>query len=155
MWKEFRDFAMRGNVVDLAVGIIIGAAFTGIVNSLVNDIVMPIVGALVKGVDFSNYFFILSDGKGDGNYQTLKAAKDAGAATLNYGVFVNTVLNFVIVAFVIFIVVKQINRFKGLLDAAPSAPSATETLLTEIRDLLKTDSSTAHTAADRPNSPLA
>ena len=149
MWKEFRDFAMRGNVVDLAVGIIIGAAFTGIVNSLVNDIVMPIVGALVKGVDFSNYFFVLSNGKGDGNYQTLKAAKDAGAATLNYGVFVNTVLNFIIVAFVIFIVVKQINRFKGLLDAAPAAPSATEQLLTDIRDLLKTGPGSSIPVADR------
>jgi large conductance mechanosensitive channel len=114
---------------------------------------MPIVGALVKGVDFSNYFFVLSNGQGDGNYQTLKAAKDAGAATLNYGVFVNTVLNFVIVAFVIFIVVKQINRFKGLLDAAPTGPSATEKLLAEIRDLLKAEPSTAKPAVDRPIPP--
>lgn len=137
MWKEFRDFAMRGNVIDLAVGIIIGAAFTGIVNSLVNDIVMPIVGALVKGLDFSNYFFVLSNGHGNGDYPTLKAAKDAGAATLNYGIFANTILNFVIVAFIIFIIVKQINKFKNLLDAAPTAPSTTDRLLTDIRDLLK------------------
>lgn len=138
--KEFRDFAMRGNVVDLAVGIIIGAAFTGIVTSLVNDIVMPVIGALLKGVDFTNYFFVLTNGHGDGNYPNLKAAKDAGAATINYGLFINTVINFIIVAFVIFIVVKQMNRFKSVLDAAPAAPTKSEELLTEIRDLLKNKS---------------
>ena len=131
MFKEFRDFAMRGNVIDLAVGIIIGAAFTGIVNSLVNDIIMPVIGAVMKGVDFSNYFIVL---RGD-HYDSLKAAKDAGAATLNYGVFINTVINFLIVAFAIFIVVKQINRFRH--EAPPPGPTKTEELLTEIRDTLK------------------
>jgi large conductance mechanosensitive channel len=131
MFKEFRDFAMRGNVIDLAVGIIIGAAFTGIVNSLVNDIIMPVIGAAMKGVDFSNYFVVL---RGD-HYDSLKAAKDAGAATLNYGVFINTVINFIIVAFAIFIVVKQINRFRH--EAPPPGPTKTEELLTEIRDTLK------------------
>jgi large conductance mechanosensitive channel len=131
MFKEFRDFAMRGNVIDLAVGIIIGAAFTGIVNSLVNDIIMPVIGAIMKGVDFSNYFVVL---RGD-HYDSLKAAKDAGAATLNYGVFINTVINFLIVAFAIFIVVKQINRFRH--EAPPPGPTKTEELLTEIRDTLK------------------
>jgi large conductance mechanosensitive channel len=131
MFKEFRDFAMRGNVIDLAVGIIIGAAFTGIVNSLVNDIVMPVIGAIMKGVDFSNYFITLSGG----HYDTLKAAKDAGAATLNYGVFINTVINFLIVSFVIFMVVRQINRFRHA--APPPGPTKTEELLMEIRDTLK------------------
>jgi large conductance mechanosensitive channel len=135
MLKEFRDFAMRGNVIDLAVGIIIGAAFTGIVTSLVNDVIMPVIGALLKGVDFSNYFFVLTNGHGDGNYSTLKTAKDAGAATINYGVFLNTIINFIIVAFVIFIVVKQINRFRK--EAPPAGPTKSEELLTEIRDLLK------------------
>jgi large conductance mechanosensitive channel len=137
IFKEFRDFAMRGNVIDLAVGIIIGAAFTGIVTSLVNDIIMPVIGALMKGVDFTNYFVVLSNGHGDGNYTSLKAAKDAGAATLNYGVFINTIINFIIVAFAIFMVVKQMNRFKSYLDAAPTGPTKSEELLTEIRDLLK------------------
>ncbi|TXH33700.1 MAG: large conductance mechanosensitive channel protein MscL [Rhodospirillaceae bacterium] len=131
MFKEFRDFAMRGNVIDLAVGIIIGAAFTGIVNSLVSDIIMPVIGAIMKGVDFSNYFIVL---RGD-HYDSLKAAKDAGAATLNYGVFINTVINFLIVAFAIFVVVKQINRFRQ--KAPPPGPTRTEELLTEIRDTLK------------------
>ena len=132
MLKEFRDFAMRGNVIDLAVGIIIGAAFTGIVTSLVNEIIMPVIGAILKGVDFSNYFIVL---RGD-HYDSLKAAKDAGAATLNYGLFINTVINFLIVAFSIFIVVKQINRFRAATPAP--APTKSEELLTEIRDLLKT-----------------
>lgn len=131
MFKEFRDFAMKGNVIDLAVGIIIGAAFTGIVNSLVNDVIMPVIGAIMKGVDFSNYFIVL---RGD-HYDTLKAAKDAGAATLNYGVFINTVINFLIVSFAIFMVVKQINRFRQ--EAPTPAPTKSEELLTEIRDLLK------------------
>jgi large conductance mechanosensitive channel len=136
IFREFRDFAMRGNVIDLAVGIIIGAAFTGIVTSLVNDIIMPVIGAIMKGVDFSNYFVVL---RGD-HYDSLKAAKDAGAATLNYGLFINTVINFLIVSFVIFIVVKQINRFKKQQDAVPTGPTKSEELLTEIRDLLKNKS---------------
>ena len=134
MLKEFRDFAVRGNVVDLAVGIIIGAAFTSIVNSLVKDIIMPPIGYIMGGIDFSNFFLTL---KGE-DYATLKAAQDAGAVTINYGVFINAVINFTIVAFAIFILVKQINRFKKAEEAAPPpGPSESEKLLAEIRDLLK------------------
>jgi len=107
MWKEFKDFAMKGNVLDLAVGVIIGGAFGKIVSSLVSDIIMPIIGLLLGNVDFTNLFISL-DGK---TYKTLEAAKTAGAATLNYGVFLNNILDFLIIAFSIFIVVKQINRF--------------------------------------------
>jgi large conductance mechanosensitive channel len=133
MWREFRDFAVRGNVVDLAVGLIIGAAFTTIVNSLVNDLLMPPIGLLLGGIDFSEFFITL---KGTAQ-PTVAAAKAAGAVTLNYGLFINAIIKFVIVAFAVFLVVKQINRLK--LDMAPAAPAATksEVLLTEIRDLLK------------------
>lgn len=136
MWQEFKQFIARGNVIDLAVGIIIGAAFTAIVNSLVNDIVMPPIGKITGGVDFSDLFIVL----GPGDYPSLEAAKAAGAATINYGVFINTVINFVIVAFVIFILVKQVNRLRRQEAAAPSAPPAptrSELLLEEIRDLLR------------------
>ncbi len=133
MLKEFKSFISRGNVVDLAVGIIIGAAFTGIVNSLVNDIIMPPVGLLIGGLDFSNLFLALSGEQ----YESLKQAKDAGAATLNYGLFLNAVVHFLIVAFAVFILVKQVNRFRKEEAAAPTAPTASELLLTEIRDLLK------------------
>jgi large conductance mechanosensitive channel len=108
MLKEFKEFIMRGNVLDLAVGIIIGAAFGKIVTSLVNDIVMPPIGILLGKVDFANLFIDLSGG----HYPSLAAAKTAGAATINYGVFLNTVVDFVIVAFVIFLVIKQANRLK-------------------------------------------
>ena len=136
MWREFRDFAMRGNVIDLAVGIIIGAAFTTIVNSLVNDIIMPPIGLLLGGVDFSNFFATLKGG----SFPTLDAAKAAGAVTVNFGLFINAVIRFVIVAFAIFILVKQINRLKReepTAPAAPPEPSREEVLLAEIRDLLK------------------
>lgn len=134
MLKEFRDFAVRGNVVDLAVGIIIGAAFTTIVNSLVKDIIMPPIGYIMGGIDFSNFFITL---KGD-DFATLKAAQEAGAVTINYGLFVNAVINFLIVAFAIFMLVKQINRFKKAEEAAPPpGPSESEKLLGEIRDLLR------------------
>ena len=136
MWKEFREFAVRGNVIDLAVGIIIGAAFTSVVNSLVNDIIMPPIGYLMNGIDFSNFFVVL---RGD-EYASLKAAKDAGAVTINYGVFLNAIINFVIVAFAVFILVKQVNRLRkqeAASPAAPPAPTTSEKLLTEIRDLLK------------------
>lgn len=134
MLKEFRDFAVRGNVVDLAVGIIIGAAFTGIVNSLVKDIIMPPIGYIMGGIDFSNFFITLNGP----HYETLKAAQEAGAVTVNYGLFLNTCINFVIVAFAIFLLVKQINRFKKAEEAAPPpAPPESEKLLAEIRDLLK------------------
>jgi len=132
MLKEFREFAMRGNVVDLAIGVIIGGAFGKIVSSLVSDVVMPPIGLLLGRIDFSSLFIDLS-GKG---YPSLAAAKAAGAPTLNYGLFVNSVIDFLIVAFTIFIVVRQINRFSRKPEPAP-APSRSELLLGEIRDLLK------------------
>jgi len=133
MLKEFRDFAMRGNVIDLAVGIIIGAAFTTVVGSLVNDIIMPPIGYIMNGVDFSNFFVVL---KGD-TYASLKTAQDAGAVTVNYGVFINTIINFLIVAFAVFLLVKQVNRLRKQAPAEPAAPTASEKLLMEIRDALK------------------
>lgn len=135
MIQEFREFAVKGNAIDLAVGVVIGAAFGGIVNSLVKDIIMPVAGYLTGGIDFSNYFINLSGG----DYATLKAATEAGAATINWGVFVNTVINFLIVAWAIFMMVKGINRMRRKEEAAPAAPpppSKEEVLLTEIRDLL-------------------
>lgn len=133
MFQEFKAFIARGNVIDLAVGIIMGVAFTTIVNSLVNDIVMPPIGVVLGGVDFSEYYINLS---GTG-YPTLAAAKAAGAATINYGVFINAVINFLIVGFAIFLLVKQVNRFVKKPEAAPAAPSRSEVLLEEIRDALK------------------
>jgi large conductance mechanosensitive channel len=136
MWREFREFAMRGNVVDLAVGIILGAAFTTIVNSLVNDIIMPPLGLAIGGLDFSNFFVTLKGG----SYPTLEAAKAAGAVTINYGLFLNAVLRFIIIAFAIFLLVKQINRLKRQEAAEapppPPEPPRQELLLAEIRDLL-------------------
>jgi len=122
MFKEFKDFAMRGNVVDMAVGIIIGAAFGKIVSSLVNDVVMPPIGLLLGNVDFTELFINLSDQQ----YATLAAAKEAGAATINYGMFVNTVLDFVIVAFAIFIMVRLMNRLKRQETPAPAIPTTKE-----------------------------
>jgi len=108
MFKEFKEFAIKGSVVDLAVGVVIGGAFGKIVTSLVNDIIMPIVGGLIGKVDFSNFFISL-----DGNkYSTLKQAQEAGAATLNYGLFLNTIIEFFIISFSIFLVIKQINKFR-------------------------------------------
>ena len=135
MLQEFKTFAMRGNVLDLAVGIIIGAAFTGIVNSLVNDIIMPPIGLLLGGIDFSNIFITL---KGP-SQPTLAAAKAAGAVTLNIGVFINAVINFLIVAFAVFILVRNVNKLvaKPAAPAAPPPPPRQEVLLEEIRDLLK------------------
>lgn len=137
MLKEFQEFIARGSVIDLAVGVVVGAAFTAIVNSLVNDILMPPLGLIIGGIDFSNFFVTL---KGTGGYPSLEAAKAAGAVTLNYGQFVNAVIRFVIVAFAIFIIVKQVNRMyrtKPAAPAAPPAPPPQEVLLTEIRDILK------------------
>ena len=133
MWREFRDFAVSGNVVDLAVGLILGAAFTVIVTSLVNDIIMPQVGLLLGGIDFSDFFVTI---KGT-SYPTVAAAKAAGSVTINYGLFINAVIKFVIVAFAVFLLVKQINRIKLDIGPAAAGPSKTELLLTEIRDLLK------------------
>ena len=119
MFKEFRKFAMRGNVVDMAVGIIIGAAFGKIVASFVKDIIMPPIGLLLGDVDFSNLFVNLSEG----SYATLAQAQEAGAATLNYGAFINTVVDFLIVAFAIFIVIRQMNRLKKPEEAASAEPT--------------------------------
>jgi large conductance mechanosensitive channel len=137
MLKEFKEFAMRGNVVDMAVGIIIGAAFGRIVSSFVNDVVMPPLGLLIGGLDFSNLFVNL----GDGAYDSLTAAEDAGAPIIKYGLFINNVLDFVIVAIVIFLAIKGMNKLKREQEAAPPPPppepSAEVKLLTEIRDALK------------------
>jgi large conductance mechanosensitive channel len=133
--REFKQFAMRGNVLDMAIGIIIGAAFGKIVSSLVADLMMPPIGKLMGNVDFSSLFIVL----GAGTYPSLAAAKAAGAATLNYGQFVNTVIDFVILAFAVFLLVKGMNalRRKEEAKAPPPAPSAEAKLLAEIRDLLK------------------
>jgi large conductance mechanosensitive channel len=134
MFKEFRTFLMRGNVVDLAVGVIVGASFTGIINSLVKDVLMPPIGLLLGGIDFSNFFVVL---KGSRAVTTLKQAADAGVVTLNYGLFINTLLNFVIVAFVLFLLVRQINRLKAPPpDASPAEIPEDIRLLREIRDAL-------------------
>jgi large conductance mechanosensitive channel len=132
MLKEFREFAMKGNVIDMAVGIIIGAAFGRIVSSMVADIIMPPLGVLTGKVDFTNWYLNLSGG----HYATLKAAKDAGAITINYGTFLNNILDFLIVAFSIFLIIKQFNRLKKEAPPAPAPPSKQEVLLGEIRDLL-------------------
>jgi large conductance mechanosensitive channel len=140
MFKEFKEFALKGNVVDLAVGVIIGGAFGRIVTSLVNDVVMPPIGLLIGGVDFSNLFVVLKPGAGAPEpYASLAAAGAAGAVTLNLGVFINAIINFLIIACAIFIVVKAINRLRRKQEAAPppAAPPRSEVLLEEIRDLLK------------------
>jgi large conductance mechanosensitive channel len=132
MLKEFRDFAVKGNVVDMAVGIIIGAAFGRIVSSFVADILMPPLSMVMGKVDFTNWFVSLTGG----DYTTLAQAKTAGAVTLNYGAFLNSVIDFTIVAFAIFLLIKQINRLKKEAPPPPAEPPAQEKLLTEIRDLL-------------------
>jgi large conductance mechanosensitive channel len=136
--KEFREFAIKGNVVDLAVGVIIGGAFGQIVNSLVKDIIMPPLGYITGGEKFSNYFINLSEGE----YATLQDAIDAGAVTINVGVFVNNIVTFLIVAWAVFLLVKGMNRLRRKEEEQPAAPaeppppSKEEVLLTEIRDLL-------------------
>jgi large conductance mechanosensitive channel len=139
MLKEFREFAMRGSVVDLAVGIIIGAAFGKIVTSFVNDIIMPPIGLLLGNADFSALFLNLSGG----GYATLAEAEAASAPVIKYGIFINTVLDFVIVAFAIFVVIRAMNKLKRKQEAAPPAPPAPTTeqkLLMEIRDSLRAQS---------------
>jgi large conductance mechanosensitive channel len=134
MFQEFKRFAMRGSVVDLAVGVVIGASFTGIVNSFVKDVIMPPIGLLLGGIDFSNLFIVL---KGS-HAATLKAAQDAGAVTINYGQFFNAIVNFLIVAFVLFLMLHQLNRLMAPKAGEPPAPPPEDvTLLREIRDLLK------------------
>ncbi len=138
MLKEFKEFAMRGNVLDMAVGIIIGAAFGTIVTSLVADLIMPPIGLILGGVDFTNLFVVLREGTKPGPYLALTDAKAAGAVTLNYGAFVNTIVSFVIVAFAIFMMVKGMNSLKRAEPTAPPAPpTKDQILLAEIRDLLK------------------
>ena len=132
--KEFKEFAMKGNVMDMAVGVIIGGAFGKIVTSLVNDVLMPLIGKLTGGISFTDLFVNL----GDGNYQTLAAAQEAGAAVLAYGQFIQNIIDFIIIAFCIFLMIKGMNKLKKKEEPAPEAPAGPtqEELLTEIRDLL-------------------
>lgn len=143
--QEFRQFALKGNMLDIAVGIIIGAAFTGVVNSLVNDIVTPPIGAVTGGIDFSQQFLVLKAGDTDGaTYNTIADAAADGAVTLNYGLFLNQVISFLIVSVAVFFLVRSFNRLREALDrkqkeeaaAVPPAPAPDIVLLTEIRDLL-------------------
>jgi large conductance mechanosensitive channel len=139
MIKEFKEFAMKGNVVDLAVGVVIGAAFGKVVTSMVNDVLMPPIGKAMGGVNFSDLFINLDTSKG--TFASLKAAKDAGAAVIAYGSFINTVIDFLIVAFCIFMVVKGMNSLKRKPAPAPAPtppePTREEKLLTEIRDAIR------------------
>ena len=138
MLNEFREFAVKGNVVDMAVGIIIGGAFGTIVSSLVNDILMPPIGLILGGIDFSNVMLVL---KGEGPFPNVEAAADAGAVTMNVGLFINAIISFLIVAWALFLVVKVINRLKREeaepREEAPAEPPRQEVLLEEIRDLMK------------------
>ena len=126
MLKEFKEFVMRGNVVDMAVGIVIGVAFGGIIKSLVADVLMPPIGLLLGGVDFSNLFMVIKEGTAAGPFATVAAAKEAGAVTLNYGLFLNTIVSFLIIAFAIFFVVRGINRLKKEEEAPPAEPTTKE-----------------------------
>lgn len=136
MLKEFRDFAFKGNVIDMAVGIIIGAAFTTVVTSVVNDLLMPVLGLVTHGMDFSDRFTVLSGPAGD--YASVKAAKEAGANVLAWGNFVTALISFLLVAFVLFLIVKKVMGALRKEEAKPApAPSAQEQLLAEIRDLLR------------------
>jgi len=132
MLQEFKEFALKGNVVDMAVGIIIGGAFGKIVTSFVNDIVMPPIGKMMGGVDFSQLYYNLSDQ----TYESLDAAVEAGAPIIKHGAFINTVIDFIIIAFVIFMVIRQMNKMKKAEEEAPAEPSEDITLLREIRDSL-------------------
>lgn len=137
MLQEFKAFAMRGNVVDMAVGIVIGAAFSAIVSGFVGEILMPVIGLFTGGADFSNLFILMREGAVPGPYPSLDAAKEAGAVAIGYGAVVNAVVHFLIVAFALFLVVKAMNRMKAAEAAAPPpGPTKEEVLLTEIRDLL-------------------
>lgn len=137
MVSEFKEFALKGNVMDLAVGVIIGAAFGKIVDSLVNDIFMPIIGKIIGGLDFSHFFIKLTDGP-PGIPQTVAELKKAGVPVLAYGSFITIAINFIILAFIVFLIVKQMNKIKNAaLPPAPPAPPEQVVLLTQIRDLLK------------------
>lgn len=140
MVKDFKQFAMRGNVVDMAVGIIIGAAFGKIVESLVKDLIMPPIGLLLGKVDFANLFVVLREGTNPGPYLTVDAAQKVGAVTFNYGLFINTCISFIIVAFAVFMLIRAINRLNEKEAETPAAPEPTPEnvlLLREIRDALK------------------
>jgi len=126
MFKEFKEFAMRGNVVDMAVGIIVGAAFSSIVKSLVADVIMPPIGLLLGNVDFSNLFIVLKSGTQAGPYLSLAAAQEAGAVTWNYGVFINTVISFIIVALAVFMIIRAINRLQRQKEAPAPEPTTKE-----------------------------
>jgi large conductance mechanosensitive channel len=137
MLKEFKEFAMKGNMLDMAVGIVIGAAFGKIVESLVKDVIMPPIGLLMGGVDFSNLFAVLKQGATAGPYASVEIAQKAGAVTWNYGVFINTIIAFLIVAFAIFLLVKGVNKARNAAPPVPPAPPEDVVLLREIRDALK------------------
>jgi large conductance mechanosensitive channel len=126
MLKEFKEFAMRGNVIDMAVGIIIGAAFGGIVNSFVSDVIMPPIGLLLGEVDFTNLYMILRDGAVTGPFASLAEAKKAGAVTISYGVFINTIINFLILLLVIFLFIRSINKLRRREEAPPALPTTKE-----------------------------
>lgn len=126
MFKEFKEFALRGNVVDMAVGIIIGAAFGTIVKSLVSDVIMPPIGLLLGNVDFTNFFIVLKEGSIAGPFASLAEAQKAGAVTVNYGVFINTVISFIIIAFVVFLLIRYINKLKREAEAPPAEPTTKE-----------------------------
>jgi large conductance mechanosensitive channel len=126
MLKEFREFALRGNVVDMAVGIITGAAFGTIVKSLVDDVIMPPIGLLLGGVDFANFFALLKAGSPPGPYASLADAQTAGAVTVNYGVFINSVISFLIVAFVMFLLIRAINQLQKEEETPPTEPTTKE-----------------------------
>ncbi len=123
MFKEFKEFAMKGNMVDMAVGIIIGAAFGTIITSLVSDVIMPPVGLLLGNVDFANLFVLLKEGKVPGPYESLAFAKAAGAITLNYGVFINTIVSFLIIVFSVFLIILNINKLRRQEEAKPTVPT--------------------------------
>ena len=137
MLKEFKEFAVRGNVVDMAVGIIIGAAFGKIVDSLVKDVIMPPIGLLLGKVDFSNLFLVIKQGVQAGPYLTVEAAQKAGAVTFNYGVFINTLISFLIVAFAVFLLIRTLNRLKLQEAKKPAAMPEEIVLLRDIRDALR------------------
>ncbi len=139
MFNEFKQFILRGNVLDMAVGIVIGAAFGTIVTSFVADIVMPPVGILLGGIDFSNIYSVIKEGATAAPYATLDAAKAAGAVTVNWGLFLNTLISFLIIALAIFMVVRAVNKMQAAEEeeTAAAEPPAQEVLLSEIRDLLK------------------
>jgi large conductance mechanosensitive channel len=126
MFKEFKEFILKGNVIDMAVGIVVGAAFGAIVSSLVADVIMPPIGLLLGKVDFSNLFVVLKEGAAAGPYASLAAAKQAGAVTLNLGVFINTIISFLIIAFAVFLVIRQINKMRAKAEAPAAAPTTKE-----------------------------